>query len=425
MPPQDLGLPGAYGADAFTQQFLQQLAAAQLEKIRQRNQALAEQKAAADEQRAQAEERRTQQDFEFRTADANRRAAVDQQKAKDAQTAEESFNATLDASTDLTPQQKTIIKLSRKQGGAVPWEILQPKPPSPGSDFNQYLQSFLESEATKKGVKVDELTPAERSALTIDARKQFQDAPQDPALAALHKELLGFQIQNAKNTAESAPTPEQIHDTAMEVVQHRVAPSQLTQLYGGFGQQGQAFKREVMAMVRQIDKNFNAEEAESNYQFGKAPGTQLAVRMIDNIGNTLPILEQASQDFKRSGVQVINKALLASNRQFGSTHVVRFDTARQILADEIAKIFTGGGTGAVTSDAKLHQAQDILKGDMTVGQMDAALATLKELFTARREKLTEGTYKSRSQPDAGGGGATGGGQQPGDLTYDAATKTWR
>jgi hypothetical protein len=221
----------------------------------------------------------------------------------------------------------------------------------------------------------------------------------------------GSHIANAPQAAPTinfggGQTPQQqVESAAQAIVEGRMSPSQATSMFGGMGKDGQAFKRAVVSAVQKIDPQFNFAGAESGYQYGKNTGTQTTVRMIDNIDKSLPILEKASDDFARSGVRVINKGILAAKDQFGDTSVSTFQTARLGLADEIAKILSGGGTGNSTSDAKLKQASDLLASDMTPQQLKATTAAVRELLANRRQSLTSGTYmehKGGAAPSGGG-----------------------
>lgn len=210
------------------------------------------------------------------------------------------------------------------------------------------------------------------------------------------KDILDFRrtysaADNTPNANTEPILPDDVQGAGEAILAQRMAPSQLS-LVGGMGARGVKFKQAVVAYVNKKNPSFNWQQAEAGFQYGKNTGTQTTVRYIDQIARSLPVLEQASADFKRSGVRVINKALIASGKQFGNTDVVKFDFARTLVADEIAKVLQGGGTGNGTSDAKLRQAQDLLAGDMTPEQLTAALSTAKELLASRRETLTEGTF---------------------------------
>jgi hypothetical protein len=218
--------------------------------------------------------------------------------------------------------------------------------------------------------------------------------------------VIEYQKQAIKTAKEALPetaadevSPADVDGTARAIVAHRMAPSQLS-LAGGMGKAGVKFKQQVLARVQQLDPAFNFQEAESNFQFGKSTGTQTTVRLIDNIEQSIPVLLKASDDFQRSGVRFINQATLAVKDQFGDTSVSAFNAARLGLADEIAKILSGGGTGSTTSDSKLKQANELLSGDMTPGQLRATVAEVQTLLKNRRASLTKGTYMAGSAPTA-------------------------
>jgi len=251
-----------------------------------------------------------------------------------------------------------------------------------GSAFQETLQA---KRARFLADNKREPTPKEQEQLIQDSLKQESAAQRKPE-----------DVQEVD--------PSRVASTAQAILEHRMAPSQLSLGGGSMGKS--PFRQAVVAEVNRMNPRFNWQEAESNYQFGKSTGTQTTVRFLDNIEKTLPVLEQASDAFQRSGVRVINKAMLAGKSQFGSVDVVKFEFARNILADEIAKILQGGGTGAGTTDAKLRQAQELLAGDMTPQQLKAVTASARELLGARRQSLTQGTYMERPEgaaaaPDTG------------------------
>jgi hypothetical protein len=315
------------------------------------------------------------------------------------------------------------IDLTRKRPIGMDGQPV-PKPAKADTNASTDYGRFLSRYARGKGKTVDTLTAAEE----LDARKTFNTVDDKPTngpapasvdaqfndLVSLWKDghqgqdppavvrtQLRVQAKKQIGQADDRPTPttepigpEDVQGAVQAILAHRMAPSQLT-LVGGMGTRGVKFKQAVVAGVNKQNPEFDWQQAESGYQFGKSSSTQNTVRFLDNIEKTLPVLQQASNDFKRSGVRVINKALLAGKSQFGNTDVVKFEFARNILADEIAKILQGGGTGSGTSDAKLHQALDLLGGDMTPQQFDTALSVAKELLGTRRESLTKGTFMER------------------------------
>jgi hypothetical protein len=249
---------------------------------------------------------------------------------------------------------------------------------TPGS-FDAQFADVLAAEEERLKRK---LTRTEKAQLRLRTKGSYEAAGRAPA------------------AGDEPIQPDDVLGAATAILSGRMAPSQLS-LVGGMGNRGVKFKQAVVAEVNKRDPNFNWQASEAGYKFASNPGTQNTIRFLDNIEKTLPVLERASDDFKRSNVQVINKAILAGKKQFGSTDVVTFEFARNILADEIAKILQGGGTGNGTSDAKLRQAQDLISGDMTPDQLKAAIGAARELLSTRRESLSKGTFMEKKPGTTG------------------------
>lgn len=187
---------------------------------------------------------------------------------------------------------------------------------------------------------------------------------------------------------------EDVAGAATAILSGRMAPSQLS-LVGGMGNRGVKFKQQVVAEVNRQNPTFNWQQAESGYQYGKSPGTQTTVRYLDNVAKTIPMLRAANQTFKRSNVRFVNDVLKSGKSQFGNVDVADFDFKATLLADEIAKVLQGGGTGSGTSDAKLKQAQALLSGSMTPAQLDTVLDAADEMLKVRRDSLTSGTFMAK------------------------------
>ena len=192
-----------------------------------------------------------------------------------------------------------------------------------------------------------------------------------------------------------------IDRAAVALAQRQISPSQVAQLYGGMGGGAAQVKRMIADRAIKLDPTLNLQELEANYKFSSAPGTQTTVRFIENIEKTIPTLENIIGKMKLGNVKIINAATLATKGQFGSKDVASFYFAQTLLADEIAKILQGGGTGSATSDAKLKQALELLDSDMSPQQWEGVLDTAREMLAVRKKSLTKGTYmegKSGEQP---------------------------
>lgn len=178
---------------------------------------------------------------------------------------------------------------------------------------------------------------------------------------------------------------------------HRMAPSQLS-LVGGMGATGVKFKQAVIADVLKNEPKFDFTEAESNFQFGKNTGTQNTVRYIDTVQESMPLVLASAQKLQNGRVRSINALINAGKNQLNDVDLKKFQTDVLFVADEIAKILQGGGTGSGTSDAKLRQAGEILNTSDTPASIAAALGEAQTILGYRRGNITKGTYMEDKSP---------------------------
>lgn len=189
---------------------------------------------------------------------------------------------------------------------------------------------------------------------------------------------------------------------AQAVVDGRMAPSQAATMFGGMGKEAGAFKRAMTDRVMELKPDFNFQEAESNYQFGKNTGTQNTVRYIDSIAESMPLLIQRANALKNGNFRSLNALINQGKNQVNDVPLKQFQTDVTLVADEVAKILQGGGTGSGTSDAKLRQASGILNSSDSPQAIAAALADINTLIGNRKRTLTRGTYMDENKPSSGG-----------------------
>ncbi len=197
-----------------------------------------------------------------------------------------------------------------------------------------------------------------------------------------------------------------------------MAPEQLNILAGSFGAAGAAYKRMVNREVRKLDPNFNYEQASAEYALVKSPGFQNNIRYMDSVVQSIPQVIQAANVLGNGKIKSLNSLMNAGKRQFNSVDLGKFNTDRILVADEIAKLLQGGGTGAGTSDAKLKQAGDIIKESDDPALIASNLGEVSKLLGYRRGALTKGTYFERPEEQH----ATT--QQPTQGGVAAKVKVW-
>lgn len=276
--------------------------------------------------------------------------------------------------------------------------VLSPGTPKPDTfDKEQSLANAMYRDTNK-------LSPnAPLSELQKGQARAFynQTVKKDPDAAAQLTALRNLEMASRQMSLSQQPTPAQAQQVADDLVKHRIAPEQMAQMFGGFGPAGQNFKRMVYAEAKKLDSEFDFEQAASEYGLVKSPAFQTTVRYMDSVQSSIPQLLAASDKLARTNIQSINRVLNVAKDQTGGVDVKRFNTDRVLLADEIAKILQGGGTGGATSDAKLRQAEDILKSEDSPAQIKTALEEVQGLISSRRVALTKGTYLANGTQPAG------------------------
>lgn len=244
--------------------------------------------------------------------------------------------------------------------------------------------------------------------------------PVDSEIAGMNKTLKDLQIQAARqniaNGGTGANEPIQADDiqgAAAAILAGRMAPSQLS-LVGGMGNRGVKFKQAVVAAVNKQDPAFNWQASEAGYKFAANTGTQNTVRYMKSVQESMPRLLASSQKLANGNVRAVNALVNAGKNQFNDVDLKAFQTDVLLVADEVAKILQGGGTGSGTSDAKLRQASEILSTSDSPAAIASALREVNTLIGFRQASLTEGTFLEKKTPPAG--------ETP-KLTYDPATGT--
>ncbi len=272
-------------------------------------------------------------------------------------------------------------------GATVP---KQSEPPKLGSP-----EDFLGSYAKEKfGVAPSAMTVAQKG----EALGAFKEANADQDLRAAALAQKNIATALAQMQINQQPTKDQAASVAEDLVKHRIAPEQLASLFSTRGKEGLAFKLAVTAEAKKMDPEFNFEQASSEYQLSKSSGFQNTVRYMDSALESIPRLEANAKNLGNGRFRSLNEIANATKNQFNSTDLKRFKTDALLVGDEVAKILSGGGTGAATSDAKLKQATDLIGVSDSVPAIAAAMEEIKALMGNRRRALTRGTYMEGMGP---------------------------
>jgi hypothetical protein len=303
--------------------------------------------------------------------------------------------------TEIVPEGATAIRIS-PPGSASPGapdagqlsQVLATVPPRLNTQESIAISSALQT-AQKYGVPFDpKVNPRDPLSqlppqYQTEAAQLAKQMNEDPELRAMHLAIGG--LTEAMKTIQlgQMPTQDQADDVAKLVINHQLAPEQVSTMFSGLG--GAAFKRMVgMAAIKQ-DPNFDFEQASSDYHFGRSAGFQNAVRYMDAVAQSIPRLIDSADKLGNTSIKTINLLVNRGKSEFNNVDLKRFMADRVLVGDEIAKIIQGG-TGNGTSDAKLQQAQDLLSSTDSPQAISTALKEVQGLIGNRRQALTKGTY---------------------------------
>lgn len=128
------------------------------------------------------------------------------------------------------------------------------------------------------------------------------------------------------------------------------------------------------------------------------------------------MLEDALKELPESGVKALNTPLRGLANQFGSEKVAAFNTIRQSVQNEYGRIISNPSLSGTMSDSARKEAEKILSGNLTVGQLRASLKILRQEAANRHSSYQEQLDAVRGR--MGGGSATpprAGGPPPGTV----------
>jgi hypothetical protein len=276
----------------------------------------------------------------------------------------------------------------------------------------QQLAATERLQQAELGLRGQQLAATNRLRQTdLDLRReQMQDTAQyQHDNMALRAEIAGITPGTAQNQS--------IAETARGIAAYRLAPLSAFALRSPWGQQ-------VMARVMQINPNYNAA------QFG---ARQAATRSFAGgpLGNTvrsmsvgishLDVATQLVEALQNGDNQLLNRMGNALKTEFGQAAVPDFNTAKQIVGDEVAKAIQGGNVAVTDRTALQQQFSDASSPKQLLGVINVLKRMMAGQLDGLRRQYINSTGGSAADfdkmlsPEAraqlegeGGGGAPAG-----------------
>jgi hypothetical protein len=140
--------------------------------------------------------------------------------------------------------------------------------------------------------------------------------------------------------------------------------------------------------------------------------------MEKTAGRNLDVFLQQAQKVADSGIVPANKVFRGAAKVFGDPGMAAFEAARVTAFTEISRVLSGS-MSAVLSDSARKEAETILRGDYTLPQLMRVAQTLRtdmknrmDSFAEQKKSLAQSMGGGNQQPQQGGSGGRGAGQQP-------------
>src|SRR5258708_2499026 len=146
--------------------------------------------------------------------------------------------------------------------------------------------------------------------------------------------------------------------------------------------------------------HFNIAKAQTDYKYANQRSTQNTLKYLNSLtGQVNPLtgktdtegnldeLVKKSNQVTRTQFPALNDVAAWTRLQMGDPKIVGYKTTVLEVADQVAKILQGGGTGSGTSDMKLKQAQEMFENGFTKDQIMEVANSLRPLLQNRRNSM--------------------------------------
>jgi hypothetical protein len=192
--------------------------------------------------------------------------------------------------------------------------------------------------------------------------------------------------------AESMSSPEAVNAAADMLLNADEDPSQLSKRAKGYQPTMDAAAAKSWA---QYGKPWSPADAAGEYKFATAKGTVDTLNYLTSLtggpnvpgGGNLGELVKKSNQINRTEFPPLNDKLAWARLKTGDPAMAEYQTVVTEVADQVAKILQGGSGGGGTSDAKLHQAQELFDKGFTKDQIKGVANELLPLLNNRQKGM--------------------------------------
>ena len=260
----------------------------------------------------------------------------------------------------------------------------------------QAAQSYLDHAQTTQqhlATTINQgFTDGERSAYLKDKQAQEKEDEKekkddlDRAERAEHDRAMESIARANKPNA----SPEEVSHAGQLLADSMEDPSQLSK-------RGKSYQTTINAADdyswQNYGKPFNVGQQTVDYKY--ASKAQDTLKYLNSLtggpgvqgGGNLGELVKQSNGITRTEFPPLNDAAAWARLKTGDPKIAAYNTVVLEVADQVAKILQGGGTGNGTSDAKLKQAQEMFDKSFTKDQITAIAGELAPLLGNRTKAM--------------------------------------
>lgn len=234
-------------------------------------------------------------------------------------------------------------------------------------------------------------------------QKAINDLAQQRAqLGLTQAQTTKAQADAAKAVSEINNQGDTVNGLAQQLVAGTLAPSELSKRATG----ASSYNDVLVAAGKLTGANgkpFDIAKADRQYKFANQPNTQNTLNFLTSLvggpgrtGNLDELKNLSSQvnnpkggflGMGSSSFPALNDVNQWASISSGDPTIAAYHAVITEVADQIAKILQGGGSGSGTSDAKLKQAAGLFQTGFTKDQMTGVIDAIKPLLANRASSM--------------------------------------
>ena len=252
----------------------------------------------------------------------------------------------------------------------------------------------LQNEAEQKFQAELEQTKVQTAKTRMDINAASQAQTGANVIAGLPQEQVSA-LQNNGFTRFNG----NVQGLAQALVTGQIAPAELSKRSTGSASYNDVLNAARLYSQATTGKDFNIAQADRDYKYANNVNTQNTLNYLGSLvgqadpttgkftGGNLGDLGELSNEVGRTNFPALNNAAAWARYSTGDPKIAQFQATATEVADQVAKILQGGGTGSGTSDAKLQQAVNLFNTGFSKKQLAGVIDALEPLLANRAKSM--------------------------------------